>query len=147
MIELERPIRFEEVDAARILFFARFLNIAHEAMEHFFAGLDGGYAHLITVREVGLPAVDVKMSFKSPVRYGDVLHVRTTCARLGTKSAVLRYEMMRRGPNESAVAEGASPAAVVHHTVVTSNLLTMRSIEIPLDVRAILEQHRDTRPE
>lgn len=147
MIELERHIRFEEVDAARILFFARFLNIAHEAMEHFFDGLEGGYAHLITVREIGLPAVDVKMSFRSPVRYGDVLHVRTTCARIGTKSAVLRYEMMRRGPGEVSVLEDAQPSAVVHHTVVTSNLLTMRSIDIPVDVRSILERHLDPRPE
>ncbi len=147
MIEFTRPIRFEEVDAARILFFARFLNIAHEAMEHFFAGLEGGYAHLITGREVGFPAVDVKMAFKSPVRYGDTLHVRTTCAELGTKSAILRYEMMRTAPSEKHVAADATPAAVVRHTVVTTNLLTMRSIVIPPDVRAIFEQHRDERPE
>ena len=43
MVSLERPIKFEDVDAASIVFFARFLNYAHEAMERFFAPLEGGY--------------------------------------------------------------------------------------------------------
>jgi 4-hydroxybenzoyl-CoA thioesterase len=133
VIVYERPIRFEEVDAARILFFARFLNIAHEAMEHFFAGLDGGYSHLITRREVGLPAVDVKMSFHAPVRYGDVLLVKTSTAKLGNRSATLHYVMERRGDS--------APAAEVWHTVVTTDLQAMRSIEMPSDVRAILLAH------
>lgn len=133
MIVYERPIRFEEVDAARILFFARFLNIAHEAMEHFFAGLPGGYSHLITEREVGLPAVDVKMAFHAPVRYGDVLSVKTSTAKLGNRSATLHYVMDRRGD--------ARPAAEVWHTVVSTDLRALRSTEMPSDVRAILLAH------
>jgi 4-hydroxybenzoyl-CoA thioesterase len=137
VIVYERPIRFEEVDAARILFFARFLNIAHEAMEHFFAGLPGGYSHLITEREVGLPAVDVKMAFHAPVRYGDVLLVKTSTAKLGNRSATLHYAMGR--------GDDASLTAEVWHTVVTTDLRAMRSIEMPSDVRAILQAHVATR--
>ncbi len=36
MIVLEREVRFEDVDPAQIVFFARFLSYAHEAMERFF---------------------------------------------------------------------------------------------------------------
>jgi 4-hydroxybenzoyl-CoA thioesterase len=133
VIVYERAVRFEEVDAARILFFARFLHVAHEAMEHFFAGLAGGYSHLITQREVGLPAVDVKMAFHAPVRYGDVLLVQTSTARLGNRSATLHYAMLRRGD--------ASPAAEISHTVVTTDLRTLRSIDMPSDVRSILSAH------
>jgi 4-hydroxybenzoyl-CoA thioesterase len=133
VITYERPIRFEEVDAARILFFARFLNIAHEAMENFFAGLAGGYSHLITEREVGLPAVDVKMAFHAPVRYGDVLLVKTSTAKLGNRSATLHYVMERRGD--------ATLAAEVWHTVVTTDLRAMRSVDMPSDVRSILLAH------
>ena len=46
----ERAVRFEEVDAARIVFFARFLNYAHEAMEALLGGLDGGYVRLVNDR-------------------------------------------------------------------------------------------------
>ncbi|MFO0548953.1 MAG: thioesterase family protein [Polyangiaceae bacterium] len=133
MIVYERPIRFEEVDAAAIVFFARFLNYAHEAMEHFFAGLDGGYSRLIVERKIGLPAVDVKMSFHAPLRYGDVARIETTTARLGKRSAVLRYVFVRAHDGER--------AAVVEHTVVTSDLTAMRSIDMPADIRAIFEAH------
>lgn len=133
MIELERPIRFEEVDAARIVFFARFLNFAHEAMEHFFAGLDGGYSRLIMERNVGLPAVDVAMQFFAPARYGDTLRIETTTARLGNRSATLCYRMNKLASGER--------LAEVRHTVVTSNLLEMRSIEMPSDVREIFSSH------
>lgn len=131
MIRFRRAVRFEEVDAAGILFFARYLNYAHDAMEHFFAGLEGGYATLITKRHVGLPAVDVKMRFFAPVRYGDTLEIETSTQKLGTRSAVLLYRM-RLG--ETVVAE-------VEHTVVTSDLARVASIDMPADVRAIFNAH------
>lgn len=130
---LSRPIRFEEVDAAGIVFFGRFLGYAHEAMEDFFSGLEGGYPHLITVRKIGLPAVDVKMSFLAPVRYGDTLAIETSTAKLGNRSATLRYRMRREG-------DGVE-VAVVEHTVVTSDLSAMRSIDMPADVRSVFSAH------
>ncbi len=132
----ERPIRFEEVDAAGIVFFGRFLGYAHEAMETFFSPLDGGYAGLIVARGVGLPAVDVRSRFLSPVRYGDTLSIETHTAKLGNRSAVLFYRMK--------LAQSGVVAAEVEHTVVTSDLGRMRSVDMPPDVRAVFERHLDT---
>ena len=133
-----RPIRFEEVDAARIVFFARYLNFAHEAMEAFFDGLDGGYVRLISEREVGLPAVDVRIRYASPARYGDVLLIETTTRRLGNRSAVLGYAMKRE--------RGGELVCDVEHTVVVSDLVRMRSIEMPSDVRAAFLAHAEPAP-
>jgi 4-hydroxybenzoyl-CoA thioesterase len=127
----ERRVRFEEVDAARIVFFGHFLAYAHEAMEAFFASLEGGYARLILTRGVGLPAVRVEMNFAKPVFYGDVLRIETSTARLGTRSAVLHYRMTRQADGEL--------VADVEHTIVTTDLATLRSTEMPPDVRAVLE--------
>ena len=96
MVVYERPIKFEDVDAANIVFFARYLGYAHEAMEHFFGVLPGGYSRLIVERKVGLPAVHVEVKFSSPARYGDVLNIGTDVARLGGRSAVLRYRMRQK---------------------------------------------------
>lgn len=133
MIPYARPIKFEDVDAAAIVFFARFLGYAHEAMEHFFSGLEGGYPELILHRRVGLPAVKVNMSFHAPARYGDVLRVETSTAHLGNKSATLRYRMFRE--------HDGVLAAEVEHTIVTTNLATMTSCSMPDDVRAIFAAH------
>lgn len=136
MIAFDRAVKFEEVDAANIVFFARFVTYAHEAMEHFFGGLDGGYAGLILARRVGFPAVHVDIDFKAPARYGDVLRIETRVARLGNRSAVLWYRMHH-------VEEGATGrlACDLKHTVVTTDLRTLTSCDMPADVRALLYQH------
>lgn len=135
MIELHRPIKFEEVDAANIVFFARFVTYAHEAMEHFFGGLEGGYARLILERRIGLPAVHVDVDFSAPLRYGDALRIETTVAKLGKRSATFRYRMIR--------ASDGALSADLRHTVVTTDLVTVRSCDMPADVRALLAAHLD----
>ena len=129
----ERAVKFEEVDAANIVFFARFVTYAHEAMEHFFDPLDGGYAGLIMTRRIGLPAVHVEMSFSAPLHYGDGLSIETSVAKVGNRSAVLHYRMVRQR-------DGAL-AADVKHTVVTTDLRVLSSCDMPADVRALLEAH------
>jgi 4-hydroxybenzoyl-CoA thioesterase len=133
MVVLERPVRFEEVDAAGIVFFARYVAYAHEAMERFFAPLEGGYPRLVGERKIGFPAVRVETDYHAPTRYGDVLRIETTTARLGNRSATLRYRMVR--------AHDGVLAAVVSHTVVVSDLVALRSIDMPADVRAELVRH------
>ena len=130
MVVLERPVRFEEVDAAGIVFFARYVAYAHEAMERFFAPLEGGYARLVGVRKIGFPAVRVETDYHAPTRYGDTLRIETTVARLGNRSATLRYRMFR-------AADGVLVAEVLH-TVVVSDLVALKSIDMPADVRAEL---------
>jgi len=138
VIPFARAIKFEEVDAANIVFFARFVNYAHEAMEHFFGGLDGGYARLIVERRIGLPAVHVEMSFASPLRYGDALRIETSVKKIGNRSAVLHYRMLN-------AATGAL-AADVTHTVVTTDLRALKSCDMPDDMRALLTQHLEAAP-
>lgn len=133
MIVYERPVRFEDVDAANIVFFARFLTYAHEAMEHFFDPVVGKYVGLITKRRIGLPAVHVDVDFHLPLRYGDVVRIETSCEKLGNKSAVLHYRMLR--------AADVRLSAEVRHTIVTTDLATLTSCPMPDDVRQQLERH------
>ncbi len=130
----QRPVRFEEVDAAGIAFFARFFNWCHEAMERFFDGVPGGYVGLITKRRVGFPAVHVTADWKAPLRYGDVASIETSVAKIGTTSSTFRYVFTR-------MADGVH-AATIEHVTVTSDLDTMTKLPIPDDCRALLEAHR-----
>jgi 4-hydroxybenzoyl-CoA thioesterase len=128
-----RAVRFDEVDGANIVFFARYPQFAHEAMEHFFSPIEGGYPRLTMERKVGFPAVDLHVSWKAPLRYGDVARIETEVVKLGGKSFVLRYRMFRDADDVL--------ACQIEHTVVTCDLATMRSIEMPTDVRATVIQH------
>jgi 4-hydroxybenzoyl-CoA thioesterase len=142
VIAFERPIKFEEVDAANIVFFARFVTYAHEAMEHFFGALDGGYAGLVLERRIGLPAVHVEIAFTAPARYGDVLRIETRVARVGNRSAVLWYRMHHAGRGRHAQTEGdLRLACELKHTVVTTDLRSLTSCDMPADMRALFLAH------
>ena len=78
MFELARPVRWSDVDAAGIVYFPRFLEYCHDAIEALFGELDGGYAHLTMKRKIGVPSVHLEVNFKAPLRYGDVCRVRVT---------------------------------------------------------------------
>lgn len=133
MIVFQRSIKFEEVDAAGIVFFGRFVTYAHEAMEDFFSTLEGGYPGLILGRRVGFPAVHVEMTFTAPSRYGDTLRIETRVIKVGTRSAVLGYRMFLAGSGKL--------SAEIAHTVVVSDLRSLTSCDMPPDVRALLLAH------
>jgi 4-hydroxybenzoyl-CoA thioesterase len=133
MIVHERPVRFEDVDAAGILFFARFLNYCHDAMERVFDGLPGGYVDLITNRRIGFPAVHVDADFHAPLRFGDVAHIETSVSKLGATSCTFRYRFTR-------ARDGVHVATISHVTVCTA-LDAMTKLPHPPDVRALLDTH------
>jgi 4-hydroxybenzoyl-CoA thioesterase len=138
MIVLDRPVRFEDVDAAGIVFFPRYLSYCHDAMERLFDAVPGGYVALITRRRIGFPAVHVESDFAAPLRYGDAARIEASVTALGTTSCKLRYAMSRAG-------DGVHVATVVHVTVST-NLQTMEKLPHPADVRAALEAHLSAPP-
>jgi 4-hydroxybenzoyl-CoA thioesterase len=128
-----RAVRFEEVDAARIVFFARYFYICHDAMEAFFGGLEGGYASIITKRGLGLPAVHAECDFPASLRYGDVVVVNVSVVKVGTTSITFRFVLSRE-----------SDGVVVGRAMQTSVLVdleSMKKMPIPDDIRAQAEAH------
>jgi 4-hydroxybenzoyl-CoA thioesterase len=129
----DRTVRFEDIDAAGIVFFARFFNYCHDAMERFFDELPGGYAGLIMDRKIGFPAVHVTSDFTSPIRYGDVARIEGTVTKLGTTACHFHFKVMR--------AKDAALVATMKHVHVCSDLRAMTKLPFPADVRAALEKH------
>lgn len=126
-----RAVRFEDVDVARIVFFARFFNYCHEAMEAFFGALPHGYPDLILKRSVGFPVVHLESDFSSPLRYGDVFDVDVSVKRVGTKSCTFCYDFTNAG----------TPVARVTQVVVATDIVSLTSVNLPDDVRGLLLQH------
>lgn len=127
----DRTVQFQDVDAAGIVFFARFFVYAHDAMVSLFDTLPGGYASFINVRKIGFPAVHVEADFESPLRFGDVARIHVEATRIGQKSVTLRFTFHKDG----------RICAIVTNTVVLSDLVAMKGVDIPEDVRAFLQRH------
>lgn len=130
----ERAVRFDEVDAALMLYYPRFLGYCHEAMEALFAALDGGYPRLIQERRVGLPAVHINVDFKSPLRYGDVVRIELGVVKTGNSSITIDYSLTRK--------DDGRLVAIVQHVCVATDLDAMKAMPIPPDVIELLDRYR-----
>jgi 4-hydroxybenzoyl-CoA thioesterase len=126
-------VRFEEIDAAGIVYFARFFTWCHDAMAAMLDPLDGGYAGLVRTRKLGLPAVHVEADYVAPVRFGDEVRIAVHVERMGRSSAAMRFELTR--------GDDGSRVATVRHVMALTDLNVFRSTALPEDVRAVLDRH------
>ena len=91
-----------DCDPAGLVYFPRFFEKFHEAMERWFGdALGQPYDALIMGRKLGLPSVHTEADFAAPCRFGDRLEVELRVQRLGRSSIELRYRV--RAPGESAM--------------------------------------------
>ena len=133
MFHYERPVRFAEIDAARMVFFARFCDYCHEAIESLFERAEGGYARLTMVRDIGIPTVHIEFDFAKPLRFGDTVVVELEVLRIGDRSISFRHTLRRKSDN--------AVCAVARHVVVTASMSATEPTRIPDDLRRILTEH------
>ena len=130
--------RFGDCDPAGIVYFPRFFDWFHQAMEAWFgACLDQPYHQLLQSR--GLPAVHTEADFRSPVRFGDEVAVELRVGRVGGSSIVLDYRVV------------GSTSGLLHATGSTTCVLMgtrageaehLQSVPFPDDLRARIERLR-----
>jgi len=124
-------VRFDEVDAAGIVYFARFFTWCHDAMEAMLAGVEGGYVNLVVHRRLGFPAVHVEADYAAPLRFGEEVHISATVERIGKSSIAMRFDLTRASDRDH--------VATLRHVVAVTDLDAMRAHPIPEDVRSALE--------
>ena len=96
-------VRFADIDCAGIVYFPRFFDFFHRALEDFFSEDVGlPYHELIDVRRVGLPVVHIESDFKSPLEHGDEVTIELATAHLGGKSIGIRYRAFRPSATDPA---------------------------------------------
>lgn len=132
----KRRVQFAETDMAGVLHFSNYFRLMEECEHAFWRSLGlsvhacptaGGYV-------ISWPRVAVRCEYKSPARFEDELELHFRLERLGTKSMDFTVVFMRAGQ------QIASASA----TTVCCRLNGERfeAIEIPADLRAMLEAHQ-----
>lgn len=114
------------------MFFARFFNYAHDAMERFYDDVEGGYSALIMKRGLGFPSVHAEADFKAPIRFGDTAVIKGVVKKLGETSVSFFFEMHNQ--------DGLflCTTSQVH---VCTDIARMVKAPFPPDVRASLAKH------
>ncbi|MCC6645249.1 MAG: acyl-CoA thioesterase [Polyangiaceae bacterium] len=94
-------VRFQDVDAAGIVFFARVFDLFHDA---FVASLREGGVRLeevLRAGEWGAPLVHAEADYARPLAFGDALEIEVALAAVGDTSITVRY-VARRGADACA---------------------------------------------
>ena len=138
--EFEKKVRFGEIDEAGIVYYPRFFNFYHLALEEFFEKAVGvPYAEVIKGWQVGFPTVHVQADFFSPLAFGDVMTIALSISRIGRSSVRMKYRVTRKR-------DGAH-AAEAELTVACVDMKTFRARTIPEQLRTVFERyHEDSGP-
>jgi 4-hydroxybenzoyl-CoA thioesterase len=118
------PVRFGDIDIAKVVYYPRFLHFCHVAMEEMFSAVVGIPYHEAVGREkVGYPTVRVEADYRKPVGFGETIEMTVVTERLGEKSVGFRYEGRRSSDGVLAF--------VVRNTAVAVDMDAWRSRVIP----------------
>lgn len=132
---LPLDIRFGDCDPAGIVYFPRYFDFFHQAMETWFpARLGFGYDEFVRVRKLGFPAVHSEADFERPSRFGERVEIHLRVTKLGRSSIGFGYEV--HGP-EGRRATGRSVCVVMDLDPSSPGHGT--AVPMPEDLRAQIE--------
>ena len=130
--ETTLTVRFGQVDYAGIMFYPRFFDNFHAVFEDMFGERLGvPYMSILKDRRIGFPTVHIETDFRRPFRFGEPMRLVLDVQHIGRSSIGFRY----RGFN----GDDDEPSVQAIATVVTIDLDTFNTLEIPPDIRAVLE--------
>ncbi len=127
-----------QCDPAGIVYFPRFFEMFHEAMEGWFeACLGMSYAHVIVERKLGFPSVHTEADFRKPASFGDRIVVELRVGKLGRSSLQLDYVLRAEADAEDIRATGRSVCVVMD--LDPRRPRYRKSVALPDDLRVAIE--------
>lgn len=131
------PIRFGDCDPAGILYYPRYFDLFHQAMEAWFDGALGlPYATFLNEHRLGLPAVHATANYRAPSTFGEMVTVELRVLALGTTSIRFGYRVL--GPDQAERASGETVCVVLD--LDPSSPTARCAVPIPSDLRDLIGQ-------
>jgi YbgC/YbaW family acyl-CoA thioester hydrolase len=122
-------VRFQDIDAAGVAFFAWIFEYFHDAYVGLLASRGLPLHEALAQRRWAAPLAHAEADFSRPLRFGGDYTIEITAVQLGETSMTVSYVI--RGASGATHASGKT----VHVFV---DLATMKPQAIPADVRAAL---------
>ncbi|MBE9214058.1 acyl-CoA thioesterase [Plectonema cf. radiosum LEGE 06105] len=88
-----RTIRFQDTDAAGVVYFANVLSICHEAYEAALESLGIDIKQFFTNPSTAFPIVHANVDFMSPMYCGDKLFVSLTPSKIRVEQFEIDYQI------------------------------------------------------
>ena len=132
------PIRLHDVDAAGIVFFARYFVLMHDAYELFLESLGYPMGPAIERGRYLIPIAEAHCRYHEPTRHGESITARLTIARLGRTSYTLKTPL---------IGSDGRPRATITTRHVCVDARTMRPAELPQPLSDALREYLEPEEE
>lgn len=131
----EKTLHFQHCDPAGIIFYPQYFVLLHEVTEDWFTlALATPYGDYVRTQRLGVPAVKASADFLAQAWLGDTLRFELQCARMGTSSLAMNFEVWRA---ETLCARGET-------TLVQISLDTRRAVAFAADLRQRISAYLPT---
>jgi 1,4-dihydroxy-2-naphthoyl-CoA hydrolase len=137
--EVAFPVRFQDVDAAGVLFFGRIYDYCHQAYEELWVSEGIDRAWVFSGAPFLIPIAHSEADYRAPIRHGERIRVRVEVTHVGRASFHLGYRV--RGP---AGEQDLRASVKTVHAFVGRD--SMRPIPIPESLRVLLLRHLVEQP-
>jgi acyl-CoA thioester hydrolase len=130
---IEIRVRFGETDPYGVAYFAAILDYFKRGMDEFLRsrGLSPDLAYRNRKRNFGFPVVATRCRYRAPVRFDDLLTLRTRVARVERNGATFGFSLFR---NEKGKDVLAAEGAVSCRSIDAS----WKTVPLPPELKAIL---------
>ena len=117
-----RTVRFQDTDAAGVVYFANILAMCHEAYEESLAESDINLRLFFSNPAVAIPLVHASVDFSRPLYSGDrlVIHLMPKC--LDSERFEIAYEVW------AAMADKSAAAAMTRHVCIDPTSRTRKQL-------------------
>lgn len=92
------PIRIHDVDAAGIVFFARYYVLMHDVYESFLESIGCSISSVLLAGEILIPVVESHCRYRRPMRHGEVITGEISLTVLKSTSYTVRCRFL--GPED-----------------------------------------------
>lgn len=127
LFRTEMPVRFQDVDAAGIVFFARMFDYVHGAYEEFLAQTGNALAEVIADRRWAAPLRHAEADYLSPARFGDRLIVELVAGESSETEIALGWRITKKGAS-------SPPAAVVQTVHAFVSVPSFERMKVPSEI-------------
>ncbi len=127
---VSRQVRFHDIDAAGIAYFARVLDYVHDTYCSYLESTGHGLPQVLSDGEWAAPIGHVEVDYFAPLAFGDALEVVIALAHLDGSRLTLGHQIVRQG----------KVACVVQTTHVFVSRRDFRPTSIPAGLLQHLER-------
>ncbi len=92
-----RDVRFQEIDAAGVVFFATFADYFHDAYVRMLASGGLSLPRVLEEGAWGLPLVHAETDYLRPLRFGDTIAVEVVAFRTSPRAVTFGHRVLVRG--------------------------------------------------